>query len=34
MTEIYDLISALPRAKKTRNEIKPLIDAVYGDNTL
>jgi hypothetical protein len=34
MTEVCDFIFSLARAKKTGKEIKPLIDTVYGDNTL
>jgi hypothetical protein len=34
MTEVCDFVFSLARVKKTGKEIKPLIDTVYGDNTL
>jgi DNA-binding transcriptional regulator YhcF (GntR family) len=34
MTEVRDFVAALARAGKSRKEIKPLVDAAYGDKTL
>jgi hypothetical protein len=34
MTEVHDFVAALARAGKSRKEIKPLVDAAYGDKTL
>jgi hypothetical protein len=34
MMEVRDFGAALTRARKSRKEIKPLVDAVYGDKAL
>jgi hypothetical protein len=34
MTEVRDFVAALARAGKSRKEIKPLVDAAYGDKAL
>ncbi len=34
MAEVRDFIAALARAGKSRKEIKPLVDAAYGDKAL
>ncbi len=34
MTEVRDFVAALARAGKSRKEIKPFLDAAYGDKTL
>ncbi len=34
MTEVRDFVAALARAGKSRKEIKPLVDAAYGDKSL
>jgi hypothetical protein len=34
MTEVGDFVAALARAGKGRKEIKPLVDAAYGDKAL
>jgi hypothetical protein len=34
MTEVRYFVAALARAGKSQKEIKPLVDAAYGDKTL
>jgi hypothetical protein len=34
MTEVRDFVAALARVGKSRKEIRPLVDAAYGDKTL
>jgi hypothetical protein len=34
MTEVWDFVAVLARARKSRKEIKPLVDAAYGDKAL
>jgi hypothetical protein len=34
MTEVCKFVAALARARKGRKEIKPLVDAAYGDKAL
>jgi hypothetical protein len=34
MMEVRNFVAALARAGKSRKEIKPLVDAAYGDKTL
>jgi hypothetical protein len=34
LTEVWDFVAVLARARKSRKEIKPLVDAAYGDKAL
>jgi hypothetical protein len=34
VTEVHDFVAALARARKSKKEINPLMDAAYGDKTL
>jgi hypothetical protein len=34
MTEVWDFVAVLARARKSRKEIKPLVDAAYGDKAI
>jgi hypothetical protein len=34
MMQVRDFVAALARARKTRKEIKPLVDTAYRDNSL
>jgi hypothetical protein len=34
MTEVRDFVTTLVRAGKSQKEIKPLVDAAYGDKAL
>jgi hypothetical protein len=34
MTEAQNFVAALARARKSRKDIKPLVDAAYGDKSL